>query len=239
MRHWIGFPRSSVWVLVVAIFVIGWVAVQRWALPTVLLDDAASLAEHLLKVQRSRPGARLHFPAGGGWLTYLEALLVCSCGAICLFVAALPRHDRLERMPRGLFLQVGILSVAIAADDLFLLHELLERRSIRLGQLLVATYGLWIVWILLRYRRVLLQQKLGPLLLALGCFALTEKLDAIHSIPESITPYLPRRWDQHQAPALLEEGFKWLGMVMWSNFFVHLSLQSLRARLTQDDLAGG
>jgi len=227
----LGFPRCFLCPLLAALLIILLVATQPWRPPTFFLGDAASLADHFVAYQYEHPELPIRIPFGAGFVTYLEALLMFGCGAICLFVFfSLGEASEGGGWP-AFFFHIGCLSVMVAGDDLFSFHEKLEALWWYGHFLLPVFFITYFSWIVLRFRGNMRSLQLGPFLLALACLGLSECQDRLCWSPQTVELISPAPWDKYQAPALIEEGLKWLGFVMWSAFFVHLAFRQLRTRV--------
>jgi hypothetical protein len=195
------------------------------------LDDAARLANHFIQYQYKHPEHPIRFPYGAGFMTYLEVLLMCACGAICLFAFLLLRKVPDEEAQPAFFFHIGCLSLVLAGDDLFSFHQRLGAIKWYADFWLPASCVAYFSWIVLRFKGNMRSLQLGPLLLALLCLTLSECQDKVCYSSQAIELISPAHWDKYQAPALIEEGLKWLGFVMWSAFFVHLAFGQLRGKV--------
>jgi hypothetical protein len=86
------------------------------------------------------PAAAFKFPPSAGLFSHLGVLAMAVMGAICVFVALLLQRGTRDRM---VLLYVGMLSMWLALDDLFMLHEGILPRTIGLPE--HATLGLYVV----------------------------------------------------------------------------------------------
>ncbi|MEX2479980.1 MAG: hypothetical protein WD928_03865, partial [Gammaproteobacteria bacterium] len=98
------------------------------------------------------------------------------------------------------------LTLLLAADDTFMVHERLAPRFLGLHELvLVSLYGTLLVYMLIRYRTVWQQTGRALLGLALGGFVLSVAID---TLPED---FLPLHF-------LFEDGSKLVGISCWLGF---------------------
>jgi hypothetical protein len=157
-----------------------------------------------------------------GLLSNLGILVWCSGSAIALFTAINYRSGPGRTAVRYL-LSGGLLSTYLLLDDLFMVHEMVAGSS-SLGLPEDAVYlvlGIAVLLHLVLFRQFLLA--IGPLSLLfalglLGCSVLTDMLQE-------------RLLWMGSWRSLLEDGFKWLGIVAWSGHFILLALRFTRARI--------
>jgi hypothetical protein len=156
-----------------------------------------------------------------GLLSNLGVLVWCAGSAIALFTALRYRTGPGATTARYL-LSGGLLSTYLLLDDLFMLHELVAGSSLGLPEdaVYLVLGGAVLVHLTL-FRRFLLAIGPWPLFIALallGCSMITDMLQ------EHLLWMGPWR-------NVLEDGFKWLGIVAWSAQFIHLALRFTRARI--------
>lgn len=173
----------------------------RWGIPT----------EHFLRDMATLTGA----PPYLGALSSIGILLWGASATICLFVAAcLPRRDA----ARAFWTYAGILSIALAADDLFLFHEILFPFHLGIPEPMVyVLYGLLAAGFLVLFRRAILETEYVLLGLALGWFAASLAVD---------------RWGHlvlERGFWLVEDGFKMLGIVSWLLYFARTASRNMRS----------
>jgi len=155
-----------------------------------------------------------------GALSSLGMLLWCTAAAVSLFAAAVAARDRntARREEAISFLRTGAaLTAVLLFDDLFLLHDVVFPDYLHIGQIVVyAVYAVATGAYLLGYRRFILEETDYPLLaIALCCFALSIGMDLID---ERIL--IPGTY-------ILEDGFKFLGIVGWCGYFVRSAAAAL------------
>lgn len=152
-----------------------------------------------------------------GALSNLGILLWCTAAATALFAAALAGRRDGNGEAIG-FLRAGAaLTVLLLFDDLFLLHDVVFPDYLHVSQLLVyVAYALAAAGFLLRFRRHILARTDYPLLaIALAGFALSIGMDLV---------------DEHiliPGTYILEDGFKFLGIVGWCGYFVRSAARAL------------
>jgi hypothetical protein len=200
-------------VVPVAIIIVA-VATQPWVPPTDLVRDGQAVAA-------LRGSAR----TAHGLVSNLGiiAMAMAAGAAIVSAAAAAPRDDRLRRaLAWG-----GGLTLAVALDDLLLLHEGATVAA-WMPKLIVIVYGTGFVVYLWRFRAELLRH-LDVGLLAIAMLALgTSALVDAFAEPATV------------ASVLVEDSAKLLGFAAWSAFLVRGALIVLRRqpeRRRADDAA--
>ena len=157
-----------------------------------------------------------------GLISNLGILLWCSCAAICILVAIAIPQSRENRKICSFLLFSGILTSVLLIDDLFLLHEEVFPRYLRIPENIVfLTYAIIIFLYLLKFMRVILKTEFFFLLLAfifLGSSMFFDK--NIISLPQS--------WLENEGLLLLEDGAKFLGILSWLTYFSQLCLSQLK-----------
>ncbi len=153
-------------------------------------------------------------PPSYGMLTFLGVLLWATAGAVASF-AGLARRGLVGRDGLAGFLLVGgLLTLAMAADDLFTFHENYARHVGLSEARVMAIYGLWAGFWLVAYRRDALRGEW--LLLALGLAGLAGS--AICDVLE----------DKLHLVLPVEEQCKQFGILFWALFLVRASWAALK-----------
>jgi hypothetical protein len=177
--------------------------VQPWLPPKALFADPAEIT-----------GAN---PFTGGISTFSD-MVWFAAGVVCLFGATLIRG------PRAWFLlSAGALSVLLALDDFYLLHEVVLPRYAGIGERYVKAFYLMAAgtYAVIFYR-LLRGLRWQVLVLAGACFTLSMALDTIAIgkllpvLPDGIMFYV------------VEDGLKSFGIFLWTAF--HLEVTSLLIR---------
>ncbi|WP_244860757.1 hypothetical protein [Aromatoleum petrolei] len=144
-------------------------------------------------------------PAYTGFLSQLGIFVWAGAAAICFFCARLlaARSDAQEER-RFLFVS-GLLTVVLAFDDLFLLHEeFFPSLGIPEKGVFVA-YAAFVLFHLVSFRRLILRTDYILLAIAFAAFAVSVGLDLVN--PAGINPYL------------YEDSAKFVGVVSWLGYF--------------------
>lgn len=187
-------------VLPVAI-ALGAVAVQPWLLPSDLLRDGQAVA-----------AAHGSAATAYGLLSNL-GIVVLAASAGAAFVGRLALRGTADRL-RPLLAWSAALSLALALDDLLLLHETATFLPWA-GALFVGAYGaafvIFVVWF-----RAPIRQELdaGLLVITAAALAASAVVDVV------IEP--PTQWS-----VFIEDGAKLLGVVAWSAFVMRAAILAL------------
>nr|WP_290919121.1 hypothetical protein [Hyphomonas sp. 34-62-18] len=154
-----------------------------------------------------------------GLLSHL-GLMVWSAGAAVCFLGAVYLY-RANEPGVGFFFWGSALTTWLLFDDAFMIHETLANWYLGLGEkAVIFALGLAVSLWLYVYRKLLIA--LGPffLIAALAMFALSVGVDAF---PEEMFP-LSYLGDWR---LLLEDGAKWIGIVLWLTFQIQALLSFL------------
>lgn len=153
------------------------------------------------------------YPIGVGMMPSIGILMWAAAAAISLFagcsgLVASPRWRQLLRVG-------GVLTTLLALDDLFLLHD----RYIGQDALYV-TYAVLAVFILLRFRDLVLEANAVAFLLAGLCLGFSVLYDKFQEV-------LP--W-AYAAGQIVEEGAKFIGIACWLLFWWQASARAAKLR---------
>lgn len=157
------------------------------------------------------PANSIGFPPYQGLLSYLGILMWCATATLCIFssIALWGRQDPQHLGP--LLLASGLLSSMLLADDLFLLHEGVFRRSV-----VYFTYAMALVTILIAFQRTILQTEFLILVTAGAFLALSMLSDRLITERTSLKFFV-------------EDGFKFVGIVGWFTYYARLSWIRVRS----------
>ncbi|GAA4440774.1 hypothetical protein GCM10023188_38460 [Pontibacter saemangeumensis] len=147
-----------------------------------------------------------------GLVSNLGILLWCATAAICLFTAVLLKDWKLT-YHRNFLLSGGLLTIVLLMDDFFLLHEAAIPMLLGIGEkYVISMYPLLMVLFLACFINKILNTGYLVLLSALCFLGLSVLTDAFETKVASETFYL------------LEEGFKFMGIVGWFYYFTSTCL---------------
>ena len=151
------------------------------------------------------------YPIGVGMISNLGILLWGAAASICFFATFL---EGINRESSKLLLLGGIFSSLLCIDDLFLLHD----RYI--GQdFLNLTYLAISIFLLVRFRKILKIIGLFNLLISILFLGLSVFFDGV------IQQIFNQNYEFTQ---LFEEGFKFIGIACWLNFWCKASSNALK-----------
>jgi hypothetical protein len=148
-----------------------------------------------------------------GALSNLGVVLWSATAGLCFLTGSVSQGKRTGSGPAAFFFWSGVFSVALMLDDLFQIHEIvgpewlhLPQRGFFLAYMAITAAYLW--W----FRRILLQSDYLLLALAGGFFAVSIAVDLLPIM-------LPAVEIPEGAKELLEDGSKFVGIVLWLVFF--------------------
>jgi len=154
-----------------------------------------------------------------GLASNVGVLLWCATASICFCTAESVRRRGGNRGTRGLFTYFAVLTSVLLADDLLMIHDRLMRDTVGVGGwVLFPLYGLAVVFGAYRYADVLARTDYRPAVLALAFFAMSMGVDAVQSPLQNVLG---------QWRIAVEDGFKFLGIVAWTTYWVGTCLGEL------------
>ena len=151
------------------------------------------------------------YPIGVGMISNIGILLWGATTSICLFTTF---SENINRESSKLLLLGGLLSGLLCIDDFFLLHD----RYIG-PDFLNLTYLTISIFLLVRFRTILKKIGLFNLVISILFLGLSIFFDGV------IQQIFDQSYDLTQ---LIEEGFKFLGITCWLNFWCKASSYSLK-----------
>lgn len=166
------------------------------------------------------PVAEFNAPMYIGLISNLGVLLWGAAASVCLFGGWLCLQSEGHR-EKGWFLTcAGLISAMLMLDDLYLLHEeVIEDHLFIPQEFVFLAYGVMVLCLLVRFRKLILSTDYLLLLLAFVFLATSIAVDVFVK-PEEFTVFgdIPGRH-------IIEDGFKLLGIATWSVYFVRTSMQ--------------
>lgn len=149
------------------------------------------------------------------FLSTLGVLVWWTAATACLVAGAVLRsRGEPAAMP---FFVAGLLSVILAVDDAYLVHDILFERIFGIDDIYVFAVYAFLFLLFLVVFRGFVRASPWPVL------ALAAMLNAVSIVIDGLDP-------ASGEPDFLEEGLEFLGIATWSTFFVWLSV----ARLVED-----
>lgn len=167
------------------------------------------------------PAATAKIHPLSGVASHLGVLLLIASGSICLFSRAILHSSGGRGLNKFslLLLCAGLMSIVLALDDLFMLHEAIFPDYFGISErLILLIYGLLLISGIVIFRKIILQTEYPTLLVAFGCFGLSFIVDGFQ---ESIEVVLG------QWRILWEDGFKLLGFVGWFGYLLKASFRAV------------
>ena len=151
------------------------------------------------------------FPIGVGMISNIGILLWGAAASICLFTTF---SEGINRESSRLLLLGGIFSSLLCIDDFFLLHD----RYIG-PDFLNVTYLSISIFLLVRFQRILKKIGLFNLIISILFLGLSIFFDGV----------IQQVFNQsYQLTQLIEEGFKFIGITCWLNFWCKASSYALK-----------
>ncbi len=158
--------------------------------PLVLIVDSADVAQRAPYI---------------GFFSNVGILLWVATSAVCLFACRAEGKDESKCERRQLLQAGGLLTLALAVDDFFLIHDMLVPQTLCYG-----IYAAAALFILVKFHRMILEIDGGLFLIAGVCLAGSIMVDLLQNrLP---IPYT--------ATQIVEEGLKFVGVVAWSLFWL-------------------
>ncbi|KAI9133842.1 hypothetical protein [Acaryochloris sp. CCMEE 5410] len=155
-----------------------------------------------------------------GIASHLGVLVLTASGAICIFSWAALQPTRSTKKFSLFLLGLGIFSLLLGLDDLFMLHESIYPRLFRVSEnVILLIYGLLAIGGIVKYWRTILQTDYFIFGVALIFFALSLIVDAFPELIEAMIG---------QWRILFEDGFKLLGIIGWFGYSWRCSIQGLK-----------
>ena len=151
------------------------------------------------------------YPIGVGMISNIGILLWGAAASICLFTSF---SEIINNESSKLLLLGGVFSSLLCIDDFFLLHD----RYIG-PDFLNLTYLAISIFLLVRFRRILKIIGLFNLLISILFLGLSVFFDGV----------IQKIFNQsYELTQLFEEGFKFIGIACWLNFWCKASSNALK-----------
>jgi len=161
------------------------------------------------------PVAVGQLPVYTGFLSQIGIFFWVTAVAICLFCSAvLARLVIRPRLKRFLLIS-ALLTLLLALDELFMLHETVLPRLGIPERVVLSSYLLFFGLYFARYYRLIWRTEFLPLLMALFFFGVSLLIDQ-------------RPLTNPNLHYLVEDGTKLVGIISWMAYFFQVSLQALQ-----------
>lgn len=179
------------------------------------LVEAELLKFHLAPDKSIHTFALLHLPLYTGLVSTLGMILWTASATLTCFAAARSWKEAKAPFRPAFLAAFSILTLALLADDLWMLHERVLSRVFAFPEIfLLAVYALSFLLLCAFFLNEVLRSDYLLLLAALLCFALSLSADAL---------------PLHRAQ-LLEDCAKFTGIVHWAGYHWRLAGEQLRPR---------
>jgi hypothetical protein len=154
-----------------------------------------------------------HVSSFTGVLSDCDSFGWCTAAAITFFAGGAMRH-RLSSTEFKFMMFSGGLSSYLLFDDFFMFHEQLAPQYLGLSEHdIYIVLGVMVLSYLFAFRQVILQTNFFLLFFAVSCLGM-------RVVTDTLSPWLWRLLDWEY---LIEDGFKWLGIVSWAVYFGNTS----------------
>ncbi len=156
-----------------------------------------------------------------GLLSNIGLLFWCATASVCLFSAYMLRQMNAKRSSAFL-VSFGAFTSFLLLDDMFLLHEQVFPEYLHVKEKIVeAIYPLVMVYLLITFRYTIFKTSFMLLVSALGFLAISLAIDVIFK-------------EMSGLELILEDGFKFLGIVGWGIYFMHSSTKLIAQASEQE-----
>jgi len=116
----------------------------------------------------------------------------------------------------------GAITSLLLIDDLFLIHEVVFPKHLKIPEELVfSVYAILIFLYLLKFKQTIQNTEFLPLIFAFAFFGLSVSVDS-RLIP------IPQSWLENQGQYLLEDGAKLIGIISWYIYFVRTCMTQVK-----------
>lgn len=165
------------------------------------------------------PNALFDAPLYVGFLSQVGIFFWAAAMTMCFYTAMLVPPNELRAECRYFLVASGLLTFTLGLDDVFLLHEQFFPFIGIPEQVTYLAYAAFTLFLLLRFRTLILNTQFPLLAAALLLFASSMSLDWFQ--PEGIDIFL------------IEDGAKLVGIMCWLAYFAHSGHCMATAGLTE------
>lgn len=165
------------------------------------------------------PNAVFEGPFYIGFLSQLGIFFWTASAAICILSAKVLSGPKNNLKTKRFFYLSGTLTLVLAFDDIFLLHEEFFPRFGISEKVILLCYATFILFFLVRFYSLILKTEYVLLVMAFIFFGLSVFLDLFQ--PEGIDPHL------------MEDGAKLVGIVSWLAYFFRTGASAISHNTTQ------
>ena len=213
-----GMPTALVVITTVAVFLLLLLLFSR--------SQGISIA-----ILMNDPFSTMNAPIYTGISSNIGIIFWFSAAAICLYSYMIIKNNIYDKSVKLFVLFTGILTLYLALDDFFMLHEI-YRDFLHVPEILTyIIYGILMVVYLLKFSNMILESEYSILLILAFIFMGSSIMfDTMQKI--SFIPKIPYR-------NFFEDGFKLIGIIYWFSFIIcyckKLFIQALPYKNTQQD----
>jgi hypothetical protein len=156
-----------------------------------------------------------------GIISNLGILFWSSASAILFYSALIVRNRKRPAKEVYFLVFSGLLSILMLIDDFFLMHDVIFPDYLKINEMVVYLfYGLSAVAIFLRYFRIIMDTDYVLLILAFILLGLSATTDEIIAFGIHI-----------QHPYIVEDSFKFLGILSWFSYFTRTAYKFVKAAI--------
>ncbi|WP_086543190.1 hypothetical protein [Algoriphagus antarcticus] len=153
-----------------------------------------------------------------GMLSNIGVIFWCFTVAILFFSSKIAKDFGKPKIVYQFFLFTGLLTLLMMIDDLFLLHDVIIPYYLNISEkLFYLFYGSSVVALLYTFRKVILNTDYILFLLAFGLMAGSVITDVLLAFGVNI-----------RETYLIEDGFKFMGIISWFVYFVRTCYFNIR-----------
>jgi hypothetical protein len=189
------------------------------------------IAEIPLRIFFIDPVSEFNAPMYVGLVSNFGVLLWGAAASTSLFGGWLAFKSRKNRESAWFLICFGLISTLLMLDDLYLLHEEVIEDHLHIPQKFVfVAYGVLVLGLLIRFRKIIFDSDFSLLYLAFGFLAISVAVDLF------VTPEEFFIFGGFPGRHIIEDGFKLLGIATWSVYFTRTSFQKVSPLLSSDSL---
>jgi hypothetical protein len=156
-----------------------------------------------------------------GIISNLGILFWCSTCAILFYSALINRIKKGPEKEIYFLFFSGLLSTLLLVDDFFLLHDVIFPDYLKIDEIVFfLCYGLSTIAIFIRYYKIILDTDYVILVLSFLLLGLSATTDEIIAIGIHI-----------KHPFIVEDGFKFLGILSWFSYFTRTAYKFVKAAI--------
>ncbi|RDV14734.1 hypothetical protein DXT99_13595 [Pontibacter diazotrophicus] len=169
------------------------------------------------------PVAVAGLPFYVGFISNMGMLFWCAAAVLCIFSWLVFRQNESEKTLSSFLLYFGLLTLALLFDDFFQLHDYIFLFYLPISEKLIfLSYGILMLSGLIIFRDYILMQT--DFFVFFTAFVFLGLSIVVDSLQHQLQPFLGE-----DIRILLEDGFKFFGIVGWFGYFAKVCLTKFRA----------